>query len=209
MTNSRRLLVPYVVEGDTDVPFAVRLIEAAGALAGTRYVTGGKPRLLQRTGSYQEPARRHPWLMLVDRDEQFDCAPSAARAWNPQPGAFMTFRVVEQAVEAWALGDRVAAAKYFGIRESWIPEVPESLSNPKRVLVDLARSATRREIRKDMTPRPNSGRAQGPGYEARLIEFGQTHWDPQRARVKCPSLDRALVRLESTLRHFGEKHGLV
>jgi hypothetical protein len=196
---AERLEVPLVVEGTTDVPFAEQLIRISGGIPGTPYVQGGKPNLLKRVAGYANGARHRPWLALVDLDADEDCAPTAWQAWRPNPSHSLVLRVVVHAIEAWALGDRESVSAFFGVRSSAIPPSPEVVADPKGLLIDLARSSRRAEMRRSMVPRPGSGRRQGPGYEARLIEFGHRHWDIERARLVCPSLERAVTRLSTAL----------
>lgn len=67
---------------------------------------------------------------------------------------------------------------------------------PKQALVNLARTSRRRAIRDDMVPREGSGRAVGPGYTSRIIEFVSNHWRPEQAAHVSDSLRRAIARLE-------------
>ncbi len=194
--------IPFVVEGDTDVPFAACVVRAAGGMPGTPYVQRGKPTLLSRLPGYANAARNHPWLVLIDQDDDFDCPPAAREAWFPLLSAHLAARIVVQSIEAWALGDRDAAARFFGLRAGAIPRRPEEVDNPKRTLVQLASHSRRKAIQRDMVPRRGSGRIQGAGYEARLIEFGENHWRLEQARLACPSLDRAVVCLTGILAAF-------
>ena len=200
-----KLEVPFVIEGSTDEPYARALIEAVGAFPGTAYPARGKPGLLARAQNYSEAARQRPWLVLVDLDGDFPCPGAAVQAWVARPTPFLVFRVVTQAMEAWALGDREAAASFFSLPVSEIPTQPESVDNPKRLLVDLCRRSRKRAIRREMVPSPSSGRSQGAGYAARLIEYGEQHWRIDVARAQCPSLDRAVLRLSEKIKAFQPK----
>jgi hypothetical protein len=191
--------VPFVVEGDTDVPFAERVIRAARGEAGTAYIRRGKPKLLAALDGFARAARYQPFLVLVDQDSEHDCAPAARRAWARKEGDQLIFRIVVHSSEAWAMGDGDAAASYFRIRRATLPAEPERIDDPKQRLIDLCRHSSREDVRRDMVPHPGSGRRQGKGYEARLIEFGERHWRLEAARAWCPSLHRAVERLASVL----------
>jgi len=142
-------------------------------------------------------------LVLIDHDGEHDCAPAALDQWAPEPRGFLVVRIVVQAIEVWALGDREGAASFFSVRLGAIPQDPERLDAPKRTLIDLASRSRRREIRRAIEPRRSSGRSQGPGYEGLLIEFGARYWNLERARETCPSLDRAVHRMHTVLVAFG------
>jgi hypothetical protein len=80
-----------------------------------------------------------------------------------------------------------------------IPPDPETIDNPKHVMVQLAQLSRRREIRDDMTPRVGSGRTVGPAYTSRLIEFvagPMAGWRPDVAAQVSGSLGRCLRCLQ-------------
>ena len=56
---------------------------------------------------------------------------------------------------------------------------PDSLEDPKRHVVDLARHSTRSEIKESIVPRDGSGRNVGPAYNSKMIDFVRvrTHKD--------------------------------
>jgi hypothetical protein len=79
-----------------------------------------------------------------------------------------------------------------------VPGPPETLPDPKRVLIELASRSRRREIREDMVPRLGSGRVVGPAYTSRLIEFVTDRrggWRPGIAARSADSLARCIRRL--------------
>jgi hypothetical protein len=109
----------------------------------------------------------------------------------------MCFRVAVRAVEAWLLADGEAIAGFLGVARTAIPSrSPDDLDDPKRMLVEIAKSSRRREIREDMVPRPASGRSVGPAYASRLIEFATSAWRPEVAAMCSESLRRAIASLE-------------
>src|SRR4029077_20319304 len=86
-------------------------------------------------------------------------------------------------------------ARFLSVNTSRVPQNPESVDFPKNTVIELARQSRRREIREDMVPRPGSGRAVGPAYTARLIEFVigmSTGWRPEVAAQYSESLNRSL-----------------
>jgi hypothetical protein len=101
-----------------------------------------------------------------------------------------------RAVEAWLLADRKGISRFLRISQAKVPDEQESLDDPERTLVDLARLSRRNAIRKDMVPREGSGRSVGPAYASRLVEFATGQWQPEAAAERCESLRRAMECLE-------------
>jgi hypothetical protein len=110
----------------------------------------------------------------------------------------MRLRVAVRKAEAWLLADRERLSRFLGVSADLIARKPEDLANPKREIVDLASRSRRRAIRQDMVPRQGSGRAVGPAYSSRLIEFvsdAQAGWRPDVAAENADSLRRCLKSL--------------
>jgi hypothetical protein len=183
------------VEGATDEAVLRRVVEHLGATLGPVYGKTGKASLLRQLHSYNQAAQFWPWIVLVDLDQDAECAPPARAQWLPNPAARMCFRIAVREVESWLLADRETLADFLGIALSRVPTNPENLDDPKAVLVNLARSSRRRDIRVDMVPRPESGRQVGPAYASRLIEYTQGPWRPNVATQHADSLQRLCKRL--------------
>lgn len=180
------------VEGPVDEAVLARLVREAGGVLGNVYGRQGKGKLVQRLPAYVHAARIQPWVVLLDLDRDADCVPPFLGRLPPPPPS-LCLRVAVRAVEAWLLADRERCAKFLGITPSRIPPRPEELGDPKRAVVDLARNSRHGQIRKDMVPRPESGRAVGPAYTSRLLEFIQDRedgWRPQVAAESSESLER-------------------
>ena len=109
----------------------------------------------------------------------------------------MRFRVVVREVEAWVLADRTTIAAFLSVSARIVPRDPESLNDPKRTLVNLARRSRRAAIREAMVPREGSGRAIGPEYTGHVIQYLSTVWRPEIAASTAPSLQRALAALQT------------
>lgn len=193
MTLAEPLAISVAVEGEVDGAVACKLITHVGGLPGTIYVKKGKDPIRQRIAGYNHAAKHNPWLVLVDLDRDFDCAPSLCHAWLPSvPGKNLCFRVAVRAVEAWLMADPAALAKFLGIARNKIATDPERLDDPKTCMVNLARSSRRRDIREDMVPGAESGRRVGPAYSSRLTEFVVSHWRPDVAAQTANSLRRTM-----------------
>lgn len=93
------------------------------------------------------------------------------------------------------IADREAFARFLGVATAKLPRQPEALPRPKATVLRLADSSRKRDIRADFLPRRHSGRTEGSGYAARLMEFINEDWCPTRAATSAPSLARAIERL--------------
>ena len=148
--------ISSAVEGDLDHAVVRRLISHVGGEPGPVYGKAGKPFLRTRIGGYNNAARYGPWLVLVDLDNDADCAPLLRAVWLPQPASHMCFRVAVRAVEAWLIADAETLADFLGVSPGRVPADPESLPHPKGVMINLARRSRRRSIRQDMVPSDGS-----------------------------------------------------
>jgi hypothetical protein len=192
------LLAPVSVgiEGPVDEAAIGRLFSDAGGLDCMFYGRQGREWLRQRVSGYNSAARHAPWMILVDLDAD-ECAPALKAAWLPNPAPQMCFRVAVREVETWFLADRANIAAFLHVSEALVPPNPESVSNPKETMVNLARRSRSREIRAGMVPGPKSGRPTGPAYSANLIEFVYHAWSPRTAARRSDSLARAIRRIRT------------
>ncbi|MDH5669676.1 MAG: DUF4276 family protein [Nitrospira sp.] len=193
MSNS--VVVSAAVEGDVDEAVVRKLIEHVGAIPGTVYGKLGKASLRAKIAGYNNAARHAPWIVLVDLDHDYECAPPFLNTWLPNPSPFLCFRVAVREVEAWLLADARHLADFLRVPRSTVPAHPEELTNPKVALVNLARSSRNKAIQENMVPRQESGRQVGPAYSSRLIEFIRSSWQPNLATQRSESLRRALICL--------------
>jgi hypothetical protein len=189
-------IISAAVEGVTDEAVVRRLIVHVGAEPGPVYGKSGKPHLKERIQGYNNAARHTPWLVLVDLDQDEDCAPPLRAAWIPAPAPQLCFRVAVRSVEAWIMADADAIAGFLGIARAKVPSDPDRVSEPKQALVNLARASRRKATREDIVPREGSGRTVGPAYASRMIELVSTHWRPAIASQRSDSLRRAIGCLQ-------------
>lgn len=190
---SAAVSIAIAVEGITDEAVALRLVDHAGGRPGAVYGKAGKSKIRQHIRGYENAARHAPWLVLVDLDQDKECAPALRSVWVPRPPPLLCFRIAVRAVEAWLLADRERLAGFLGVSQGKLPEQPDLLGDPKRALVDIARASRKSAVRADMVPRELSGRSVGPAYSSRLIEFATTQWRPDVAACRSESLRRALA----------------
>ncbi len=146
--------------------------------------------------------RRHVLLYCVDRNSRSTMIHRPGISSLPIRSVHTArpFLLWVRHVEAWLLADRERISAFLGVGTVKVPRDPETLEDPTRTLVDLARQSRRRDIREDMVPRPGSGRSVGPAYTSRMIEFAADagRWRPEVAAENSRSLGRcrnALKRL--------------
>ena len=183
-----------------------RLIEHVGAIPGPIHGKNGKANLRRNIRGYNNAARFSPWVVLVDLNGDAECAPPLVAHWLPHPAPQMSFRVVVREIETWVLADRDRVAAFLGVRMRQVPQDPETLDDPKRAMVELARLSRWRQIRDDMVPRPASGRSVGPAYTSRLIEFvtnRERGWRPAVAAQSSNSLIRCIERMADVMEQVG------
>lgn len=185
--------VSVVVEGQTDVPVAARILESVGCSVANVYGRAGCAFIDENIGRYNNAARFAPWFVLRDLDAG-QCAADLATALLDRPARWMRFRIAVREVEAWLLADGERLCGYLGVSTKHLPANPDAVLDPKQLLVNLARRSRRRTIVGDMVPEQGTSAAVGPGYLARITEFTQDHWRPEVARTNSASLDRCLTR---------------
>ena len=163
----------------------------------TLYTGGGFGYLRQRVRGFNNAAKGIPFLLLADLDTA-ECAPVLVRQWLPAPPhPNLLFRIAVREVESWLVADRENLARFLGIRVELVPFGPDSIPDPKSVLIRLASKSPNRRLRDDIVPRPGSTSKQGPNYNGRLIGFVEHIWDPGVATATSASLRRTVEALAS------------
>jgi hypothetical protein len=118
--------------------------------------------------------------------------------WLSEPASKnLIFRVAVREVEAWLLAHRSGFASFLGISRELVPTDVESLPDPKRTLISLARRSKRSELRKSIVPPHGSNRGQGPDYNGKLIDFVESLWAPSQAVGNSNSLMRTVQAIRS------------
>ena len=183
------------VEGDVDEQVARGVCAAAGVEVGSVFGKTGKADILKRLRGFNGAAAKWPWLVVVDLDRDAACAPSFVKDVLPRPAEFMCFRVAVRAVEAWLMADRERFSAFMGVAESRLPRHPDEEADAKACVISLLERSSRKDVVRDMRPRPESGRKVGPAYSSRLMEFVRTRWRATEAERSSPSLARCLASL--------------
>lgn len=193
------MVINYVVEGASDFGVAETLITAAGHEIGQSVEKRAKSKLDPDIPKYLQAATYGPglgWLILRDSDNE--CPVELRRllegvrlAGSTAPDNFL-LRIVHTMSEGWFLADTRNASAFFRIPENKLPQLPEEVADPKRLLLNLSLSHSppafrKRFVRTDGSP--------GPEFTSIMNEFARNSWDIHRAADKSPSLDRAIHRL--------------
>ncbi len=170
--------------------------EVPGLQPGLLLRRGGSGYLRSRLKAFCEMARHRPLLVITDLDTA-RCPADLRSRWLGklrQPAALL-IRVAVTEVEAWLLADHVSMTAFLGQNAArHLPDEPDLVTNPKSLLLDLARRAPR-DVRSDLCATAGAIARQGVAYNARLCGFVQDNWDPQRAASKSMSLQRCRHRL--------------
>lgn len=134
-------------------------------------------------------------LCIADTDR--GCAKKLAEKWRPKlaPGEFLLRLAVAEA-ESWVLADRVSFAKYFDVPLNRIPDAPDEVEDPTRLVLELAAKSRKRVIREEVVNRTAPIKA-GSGYNLHLGAFVRGAWRTDDAAARSPSLARAVTRLQA------------
>lgn len=197
------VVITAAVEGITDEVLLKRLCAFIGAPLGRIYGRYGKSYVLSRINGYNHSAKFRHWVVLLDLDEDGLCAPDVISKWLPAPARLMSLRVAVRELESWLLADAERMGKFLGVPNKEIPNNPDNIPDPKRLIVALAKRSRSRAIREDIVPNPGSGQAVGPAYTSRMIEFiqnVQSGWRPDVAAKNSDSLQRCISGISNLVR---------
>jgi len=200
MSATAPVFINVAVEGIVDEVVVKRLVGFVGGTPGGVFGKNGKSQLRTKIMGYNNAAHWSPWLVLVDLDHDAGCAPLLCDEWLPQPALNMCFRIAVHEVEAWLIADRAQIAHFLGVAQSIVPRDPETIDDPKKAMVDLAKRSRRSAIKEDMVPREGSGRPVGPAYTSRLMEFAGGTWSPEEAMNVSDSLRRCVECLRKLVK---------
>lgn len=197
--------VTVAVEGDTDLPIVRKVLGHVGLNVGTAIDLGGKDALDLQLRAYLRAAAHSPWFILRDLDLDAQCAPELLASLAVPSDSTACVRIAVRAMEAWLLADAESISSFLGVRLALIPTDPDFEADPKGTIVALASRSRRPRIKRGMLPAPGSHRRVGPDFEARLIEFGESHWRPAVAARASPSLKRCLEALRRAQRNSWQR----
>jgi len=140
-----------------------------------------------------------PVLMVADAD-QAPCPVTQVKEWLPRGHSDrLALRLAVREAEAWAMADHEGFAEFAQLSPARLPPTPETLPNPKQVLLKLIARCKRRELREEMLPGKRDRSPVGLGYNIHLKDFVSHYWCAERAAARAPSLARAIPRVAALL----------
>ena len=158
---------------------------------------GGFGYLKSKINAFNKAAKGLPFFVLTDQDSINECPTNKIANWLSQPrNPNLIFRIAVMEVESWVMADRKAFARFLSIPLNRIPQDTDSIPDPKKFLISLARKSKSSRLRADMVPQHGATSKQGPDYNGRLTRFVRENWDVHTAKNNSKSLNRAFVRLE-------------
>lgn len=188
--------IHVLVEGIIDEAVARRLINETGHQQGVCYGKKGVGYIHQKIRGFNKSVASIPILTLIDfMDTGLTCPPEVISSWLPHRCPNMLCRIVVREIESWILADRDNLSTYLRVSINHVPLDPESVVDPKRNLVNIARHSNNRTIRESIAPSNSSGANVGPLYNSMLSDFVSNIWNPSEARLASHSLDRCMARL--------------
>lgn len=189
-------VVHTLVEGETDEAVANKLLERAGLTVGYSYGKKGCPYIKSRIANFNSAARQSAYLVLVDfMDTKLSCPPEVLSRWLPAKNENLVLRVVVRELESWLLADVENISRFLGVSRNKIPRKPEELTDPKRELVNIARSSRRKAVRDAIVPERGGTAVAGILSVSEMKRFIHNDWNIDSARKASPSLDRCVARL--------------
>jgi len=147
--------------------------------------------------SFNEMSRSIPVLLFTDLD-RIECPMALIEDWRGKSvlEGMLLFRIAVRETETWLLADRDGFSEFSGVPAHRIPLQPESLNDPKEVLINLIRRySKKRAIKADILPERGSTAKVGLAYNQALCGFVQGLWSLERAAQSADSLNRARRRL--------------
>jgi len=182
------------VEDELSRAVGQKIAESKGWSIERVFLKNGKSYLQSNFQVFCNVAKHTTVLLLVDLDS-FSCAPSLLQKWTSgaQLPPTLFFRIAVREVESWLLADH-EAMKILLETKGKLPLLPDILQDPKAELLKLLRKINK-YVREGVVRLDEGGIYQGLAYNAKLGEWVNEHWSPDRAAARSDSLNRLLARL--------------
>lgn len=153
---------------------------------------GGRSFLEKTIRPFAESGQR----LLVLGDSDGDCPVTIRKKLEARRKEMVEIRLAVREADAWLLGDPGIADTLQAPRNK-LPSKPEMIPDAKEELIRFASRSRSPQIRREMTRRFPT-QSQPPGYNRIIPDFARAHWDPIVAAERCPSLKRAISRLNES-----------
>ena len=194
------MIIPinFVYEDELSEFAMTKLVNSFGNkyYIGNLYNGGGFGYIKKNINGFNEASIATPFFVLTDLDNGI-CPLSLIDEWLKHPKKpNLIFRVAVREVEAWILADIEGFSHFLGISQTHFPADPESIADPKALLIQLAGRSRKRDVREDIIP-INANAKIGPNYNGRLMEFVLGEWNINRAKDRSDSLSRAFNCIEN------------
>ena len=185
-----------MVEGRLDEAVAKKLVCFTGHEVGGCFGRSGCGYMKNKIKGFNLAAQGSHYLALIDfMDTQIVCPGDIINQWLPHRNRKMLFRVVVREIESWLLADTKSMADFLNVEKSLIPTEVEDLTDPKQALINIARRSHSKNLRESITPSLRSTAREGVLYNPEMIRFVRNFWNPEKARVNSPSLEKCIQRL--------------
>ncbi len=196
-------IVNAIVEGVVDEAVASRVIAYCGHDIGTVYGKKGIAYVVTKVPKFNQITSEAIYLVLADFMDlskngiTSPCPGGAITEWLPARNPNLIARLVVREIESWILADRDGIADFLKVDITSVPQAPESLPNPKEVLISLARRSRSRQVRDALVPAQGSTAVTGPSYTFDIIQFIRDDWNIDQAKALAPSLQACLNKIKT------------
>ncbi len=105
-------------------------------------ICSGFGQIKKNLSAYNSAAQVTPWIVLTDLDNG-TCAPTLIANWfsGIHRHQRCVFRVAVREIESWLMADRAAFARHLRIQINRVPAYPENEVDPKKLIIELAKSS--------------------------------------------------------------------
>lgn len=188
--------IHFVVEGELEYFVARKILLFCGHQIGTPYKKQGSGNIQKQAYIYANLVQGDVGvLVLTDfMDTKCPCATQALKVYRHEkrmPSNFI-IRFAVPELESWLLADRANFSNLLGVSPAKLPAQPDTLSDPKKTIGQLARLSRKKDIKEDLVT--SSGR-QGRRYIPLMQRFVEKEWDIEAAMKASSSLARCIARL--------------
>lgn len=193
--------VNIAAEGACDIRAVERIAQLYGLDIGAKYDCRGKSKLDARLHGFIAASQYGPWIILRDLDTDATCAPSLLASLNTQNHDLTCFRIAVRSIESWLFADKSGLSQWMNVRSAQIPNEPESVQNPKQLLVQIAATSRSRLIKERLCAREADGAMVGAEYGAAIFEFIDQHWDIEKS-IEAGTVS-SLTKAANRIRELG------